>query len=361
MSSQRISGLMGEIFEMYQPQTLAQSELENDGPYFVYGANGIIGRHSSYNHEGSQVLITCRGATCGTINVSQPFSWINGNAMVIKPRNSNVDLNWLKHYLQSGLDIKRAITGAAQPQITRQSLSLLKVSIPPLAEQQRIAAILDKAEEIKLKREMAIEKLDSLAQSMFVDMFGDSHSELKIYPTVKLGEVCEIIMGQAPSGDSYNENNNGYPLIAGAGDFKNGVINAKKYTTAPTKLSKEDDIVMSIRASIGEKVWADKDFCLGRGVTALRPNKNLDRKYLWHALTEVEPELIRKGRGATFLQVSKDDIKDLVILLPPLNIQIEFANKIKKLETIKKANFNASRLAAQEIASIQSQAFSGQL
>lgn len=151
-----------------------------------------------------------------------------------------------------------------------------------------------------------------------------------------LGEVCEIIMGQAPSGESYNENGEGYPLIAGAGDFKNGVITPKKYTTAPTKLSKKDDIVMSIRASIGDKVWCEENFCLGRGVSALRPKKDLDKKYLWHALTEVEKDLIRKGRGATFLQVSKDDIKDLIILLPPLTEQQRIAEILDKVALVKR-------------------------
>lgn len=156
------------------------------------------------------------------------------------------------------------------------------------------------------------------------------------WPKVMLREVCEIIMGQAPSGESYNENGEGYPLIAGAGDFKNGVITPKKYTTAPTKLSQKDDIVMSIRASIGDKVWCEENFCLGRGVSALRPKKDLDKKYLWHALTEVEKDLIRKGRGATFLQVSKDDIKDLIILLPPLAEQQRIAAILDQAELIKR-------------------------
>ncbi len=151
-----------------------------------------------------------------------------------------------------------------------------------------------------------------------------------------LGEVCEIIMGQAPSGESYNENGEGYPLIAGAGDFKNGVITPKKYTTAPTKLSKKDDIVMSIRASIGDKVWCEENFCLGRGVSALRPKKDLDKKYLWHALSVVERDLIRKGRGATFLQVSKDDIKDLIISVPPLAEQQRIASILDKAEIVKR-------------------------
>ena len=64
--------------------------------------------------------------------------------------------------------------------------------------------------------------------------------------TVKLSDVCEIVMGQAPSGDSYNDEATGLPLIAGAGDFKNGIIKVGKYTTEPTKISNANDIVMRL-------------------------------------------------------------------------------------------------------------------
>ena len=72
---------LGEVCNLYQPKTIAASKLDTNGKYLVYGANGIIGTYNEYNHEFPEVLITCRGATCGAINISQAFSWINGNAM----------------------------------------------------------------------------------------------------------------------------------------------------------------------------------------------------------------------------------------------------------------------------------------
>ena len=95
-----------DIFYVYQPKTISMKELSDSGDYFVYGANGIIGRYTNYNHENSEVVIACRGATCGAVNVTLPKSWINGNAMVVKPRNDLVchdylvaflnDFNWKK-------------------------------------------------------------------------------------------------------------------------------------------------------------------------------------------------------------------------------------------------------------------------
>ena len=67
---------LGEVCNLYQPKTIATSCLDSNGKYLVYGANGVIGKYNEYNHKFPEVLITCRGATCGTINISKPFSWI---------------------------------------------------------------------------------------------------------------------------------------------------------------------------------------------------------------------------------------------------------------------------------------------
>ena len=82
------------------------------------------------------------------------------------------------------------------------------------------------------------------------------------WPRVALGEVCAITMGQAPSGASYNDRGDGYPLIAGAGDFDLANLSPSKFTTAPTKVSERGDLVLCIRATIGEKAWSKFPVCL---------------------------------------------------------------------------------------------------
>jgi len=128
-------------------------------------------------------------------------------------------------------------------------------------------------------------------------------------------------MGQAPPGDSYNNRGQGVPLVAGAGDFSGDRLAPTKYTTRPSKLSSAGDIVLSIRASIGAKVWADGEYCLGRGVAGLRALPGLEPRFLWHWLTHAERELAAKGRGATFLQVNLDDISEMRLSLPPIDEQ----------------------------------------
>ncbi|MDA7510476.1 restriction endonuclease subunit S [Verrucomicrobia bacterium] len=73
---------LGEVANLYQPKTISQTDLTPKG-YTVYGANGIIGKYHSFNHEKPQVTVTCRGSTCGVIGYTEPHSWITGNAMVI--------------------------------------------------------------------------------------------------------------------------------------------------------------------------------------------------------------------------------------------------------------------------------------
>ena len=109
---------LGETCEMYQPKTIGSKDLVPDGPYPVFGANGVIGRYDKFNHEDPQLLVTCRGATCGSVNISEPKSWITGNAMVVRPLDHSLDLQFLEFIFRGGIDISKAITGAAQPQIT---------------------------------------------------------------------------------------------------------------------------------------------------------------------------------------------------------------------------------------------------
>lgn len=151
----------------------------------------------------------------------------------------------------------------------------------------------------------------------------------------RLDEVCVVLMGQAPSGDAYNTDGDGWPLLAGAGDFGESTPRPKKYTTQASKVSKVGDIILGIRASIGQKVISDGEYCLGRGVAALRPIGGLDVRYLWHWLTHITPELTAKARGATFKQVNRGDIGEIQISLPAPHRQQWIATKLDQAEELR--------------------------
>ena len=131
---------LGKIGEFYQPQTIAQNQLTNTG-YPVFGANGQIGYYSEYNHERPQILITCRGATCGQVNMSLPYSWINGNAMVFNVDNNALFSKEFLYYLCDHLDFTSIISGSGQPQITALPLEKYKASVPSIKEQESLAQL----------------------------------------------------------------------------------------------------------------------------------------------------------------------------------------------------------------------------
>ena len=135
---------LNEIASIYQPQTISSTELTEDG-YWVYGANGIIGKYKDYNHKTEQICITCRGNTCGMVNYTKPMSWITGNAMVINTdeHQDNVCKRYLFHYL-SAYNFNRIISGSGQPQIVRTPLEQLKITLPSILEQEQKAMLLDK-------------------------------------------------------------------------------------------------------------------------------------------------------------------------------------------------------------------------
>jgi len=164
---------LGDLCDLYQPKTISSKEMVIDGAYPVFGANGIIGRYSEYNHEESEVLLSCRG-NVGTVNISVAKAWITGNSMVCSPKDRRITKACLAHLLDSA-DLRAAITGTAQQQITRRSLSPIVVSLPPLAEQEKIVEILEEQlsrldaalESVRVMREKAAQFRRSLLHAAF--------------------------------------------------------------------------------------------------------------------------------------------------------------------------------------------------
>lgn len=162
--------------EMYQPKTIGTKDLVPNGPYPVFGANGVIGRYDKFNHAEPQLLITCRGATCGSINVSEPNSWVTGNAMVVRPKNDSIDLKFLEFIFRGGIDLSGAITGSAQPQITRTNLSPILIRFPAsVTEQRSLAAqfgnLTDETRRLEALQAKKLAALDELKAALLHQAF----------------------------------------------------------------------------------------------------------------------------------------------------------------------------------------------
>lgn len=117
-----------DICNVYQPKTISTKELIPDGEFPVFGANGQIGFYDKFNHEESEVTVSCRG-NCGTVNVVPAMSWITGNAMVFSPKDNRIQKGFLEYVLR-GMDWTPVISGTAQPQITRTSIQDIYINVP---------------------------------------------------------------------------------------------------------------------------------------------------------------------------------------------------------------------------------------
>jgi type I restriction enzyme S subunit len=128
----------------------------------------------------------------------------------------------------------------------------------------------------------------------------------------RLGDIAEIVMGQSPSSSNYNAKGLGLPLIQGNADISQRVTIRRIFSTEITKRGKCGDILMSVRAPVGEISRAVFDVCLGRGVCAIRyPND-----FLYHYLINIEPSWARLSKGSTFDAVNSADVKELEVSLP---------------------------------------------
>jgi type I restriction enzyme S subunit len=140
------------------------------------------------------------------------------------------------------------------------------------------------------------------------------------WKTKKLGEVCDVIMGQSPDGSTYNVHGEGMPLINGPVEFSDdpfGFSIQSKFTTQPTKLCKKGDLLLCVRGSTtGRMNIAGFDACIGRGVAAIRAKDY--QPWINHFINWKRYEIYSKGSGATFPNVSSSDISQLQIKIPPL-------------------------------------------
>jgi type I restriction enzyme S subunit len=150
-----------EICSPKQWPTISTPELTETG-FPVFGANGLIGHYTEYNHEEPTVLITCRGATCGTINVSPPKCYVTGNAMALdNPDSKRITIEYLEAVLRMR-SMADTISGTAQPQITRQNLQHVTLPIPPLPLQREFARRVTAVEALKTAQRASLAELDAL-------------------------------------------------------------------------------------------------------------------------------------------------------------------------------------------------------
>ncbi|SNQ60069.1 restriction endonuclease subunit S [Candidatus Methanoperedens nitratireducens] len=151
----------------------------------------------------------------------------------------------------------------------------------------------------------------------------------------KLGDISEIIMGQSPAGNSYNQNANGIALINGPTEFTEKYPIKIQWTTLPTKLCKEGDILLCIRgSSTGRMNISNESYCIGRGVAAIRAKVNSDGSFLEFQVQNAVKKILVLTTGSTFPNIDGKSLKNIEIAVPPLPEQQAIASALSDVDAL---------------------------
>ena len=319
---------LGEICRPKQWKTVSVSQLCENG-YPVYGANGVIGKYKDFNHKKETILVTCRGATCGTLNICAPFSYVNGNAMALDSLDKSVDLRYLYYFLK-GRGFHDVISGSAQPQIIRSAIERIEVPICNIGTQKEITKRFTKIEDIIKNKKRLLADLDNLIKARFVEMFGDKDFEKKPFK-----DVCEELFA---GGDVKRDrtvkdadSNHSYPV------FTNGEKDGGLYGYTDVARVTKPSITISGRGTIGFCLVRAEPFYPAIRLIVAIPKENLvTPSYLKYFIDSKD----YSGRGASIPQLTIPMIKDEPVPIPPIKIQKEFESIVTQVDKSKFALSN---------------------
>ena len=261
----------------------------------------------------------------GSVGTSFGPFWWNGPDAVVNQHIFRVlptqltDTAFLYHALVwATRSIERNAHGSAGlVHVTKRELERFTLPVPPLTEQRRIAEILGAWDEaialVERRLAAARERKRGLAQRLLTGQvrfpgFTEPWRE------VRLGEVATVVMGQSPSSEFYNYEGEGLPLLQGNADMVDRKSSPRQFTTEITQRCEAGDILLSVRAPVGEPGRATMAACLGRGMCAIRARKS-DQEFLYHKLLHDEWRWQTYAQGSTFTAINGSDIRSFTILV----------------------------------------------
>jgi type I restriction enzyme, S subunit len=237
-------------------------------------------------------------------------------------------------------DVTSRSGGSTRYNIGQESLEAVAICIAPTdAEQQKISDFIVAVDQrIKLlqRRQDAVQQYkQGMMQRIFsqsIRFKRDDGSAFPEWSDTTLGDVAFIDMGQSPDSSSYNDNGIGIPLIQGNADIRKRVSAPRRFTSSPTKLSEVGDILLSVRAPVGEVSKAIHVACIGRGMAGIRKRQNNDQEFIFQYLLNYEPQWISLGQGSTFTAISGPDIRKLGVRVPHSDEQRRIAAFLSALD-----------------------------
>ena len=158
------------------------------------------------------------------------------------------------------------------------------------------------------------------------------------WEVARLGETADLIMGQSPPSSTYNTEMKGLPFLQGKADFGDIHPNPTKWCSQPLKIAKPNDVLVSVRAPVGDVNLADKEYCIGRGLASIRVRTKLvDAHFIYYYLIFSKEKLQAKGAGSTFQSINKDILQRFPVPLPPLPEQQAIAEILRAVQRAKEA------------------------
>ena len=155
----------------------------------------------------------------------------------------------------------------------------------------------------------------------------------------RLGEIAEIVMGQSPNGSSYNENKEGSKFFQGRAEFGKRFPQVRLYTTEPKRMAQKNDILLSVRAPVGDFNIAIDDCCIGRGLCAIRSKANC-QSFILYTIWDSQKKLdLFNGEGTVFGSINKNSLNDLEVTIPSAKNMRDFENTVSSLDKMIFENF----------------------
>jgi len=280
------------------------------------GSEGIRTRVSI-----NDILITITGNSVGNVAIVSSDlgeSFISQHVGLIrlkKPLSGKYVCWFLSPFSIGNGQIFASQSGQSKPGLNLKNLSELSIALPPHKEQQLIANALDDTDNLISNLDKLIAKKRDIKQAAMQQLLTGQRRLPGFngeWEVKQLGDIAELVMGQSPSSSYYNNRGDGLPLVQGNADIIDRKTIKRFFTTEITKLGKCGDLLLSVRAPVGEVARAMFDVCLGRGVCAIRGGS----EFLYHYLISIESSWVRLSTGSTFDSIKSTELRALELRLP---------------------------------------------
>lgn len=255
---------------------------------------------------------------------------------------------YIKYYCQSTQYrnwIKSFSTGSTRGNINAQTLGNMDIPLPSREQQDFIVRVLSPIDEkIKLNQKIN-DNLQQQAKSLYEEMFLNNPDADMVSGT--LSDIAKITMGQSPSGSSYNEESVGEIFYQGRAEFGFRFPTRRLFTTEPKRMAEPGDVLLSVRAPVGDLNVAYEKCCIGRGLGAIH-SKTGDSSFMLYTMFALKPQLdVFNGEGTVFGSINRDGLSNLPVNIPS-------AEEIAKFEATVRPMDNLIRTNHEEICRLQS-------